>query len=75
MSQFTLYENKDKSSNKAYPYFVDVQNHLMNELNSRLVIPLTPTTLCILIDHLKRSVITAYTIIVVNTSQLYAQSF
>jgi toxin CcdB len=44
MSQFTLYENKDKSSNKTYPYFVDVQNHLMNELNSRLVIPLTPIT-------------------------------
>jgi toxin CcdB len=44
MSQFTLYENKDKSSNKTYPYFVDVQNHLMSELNSRLVIPLSPIT-------------------------------
>lgn len=42
MSQFTLYENKDKNSNKTYPYFVDVQNNLMNQLNSRLVIPLSP---------------------------------
>jgi len=44
MSQFTLYANKDKSTSKTYPYFVDVQNNLMSELNSRLVIPLTPTT-------------------------------
>lgn len=42
MSQFTLYLNNDKSSKKTYPYFVDVQNNLLNDLNSRLVIPLTP---------------------------------
>ena len=42
MSQFTLYANKDKGSNKTYPYFVDVQNNLMSQLNSRLVIPLSP---------------------------------
>jgi len=42
MSQFTLYLNKDKSSKKTYPYFVDVQNNLLSDLNSRLVIPLTP---------------------------------
>lgn len=44
MSQFTLYLNKDKSSKKTYPYFVDVQNNLLSDLNSRLVIPLTPST-------------------------------
>lgn len=43
MSQFTLYLNKDKSSKKTYPYFVDVQNNLLSDLNSRLVIPLTPS--------------------------------
>jgi len=42
MSQFTLYLNNDKSSKKTYPYFVDVQNNLLSDLNSRLVIPLTP---------------------------------
>ncbi len=41
MSQFTLYKNKDKSSKKTYPYFVDVQNNLLSNLNSRMVIPLT----------------------------------
>ncbi|PID43667.1 MAG: plasmid maintenance protein CcdB [Gammaproteobacteria bacterium] len=44
MSQFSLYRNNDKKSKKTYPYFVDVQNNLLSELNSRLVIPLAPTT-------------------------------
>ena len=41
MGQFTLYKNEDSSSNKTYPYFVDVQHSLLSNLNSRLVIPLT----------------------------------
>jgi toxin CcdB len=41
MSQFTLYENLNKDSRKAYPYFVDIQNDLVDSLNTRLVIPLT----------------------------------
>ncbi|GGK50372.1 CcdB family protein [Aliivibrio fischeri] len=45
MSQFTLYKNKDKSSTKTYPYFVDVQSDLLDNLNTRLVIPLTPIEL------------------------------
>ena len=42
MSQFTLYRNTNKSSNKTYPYFVDIQNDLLCELNTRVVIPLSP---------------------------------
>lgn len=42
MAQFTLYRNEDSSSNGTYPYFVDVQNSLLSDLNSRLVIPLSP---------------------------------
>ena len=42
MSQFSLYKNNDRSSNKIYPYLIDVQNDLLSDLNSRLVIPLTP---------------------------------
>ncbi|MCU7940648.1 MAG: CcdB family protein [gamma proteobacterium symbiont of Bathyaustriella thionipta] len=42
MSQFTLYKNENKSSNKTYPYLVDVQNDFFDELNSRIVIPLSP---------------------------------
>ena len=41
MPQFSLYKNNDISSNETYPYFIDVQNDLLSDLNSRLVIPLT----------------------------------
>jgi len=41
MSQFTLYKNENKNSKKAYPYFIDVQSDLLDDLNSRLVIPLS----------------------------------
>lgn len=42
MAQFTVYENQNQDSKETYPYFVDVQNNLLDSLNSRLVIPLTP---------------------------------
>ncbi len=42
MSQFTLYKNEDSASNQVYPYFLDVQHELLNDLNSRVVIPLSP---------------------------------
>lgn len=45
MPQFSLYKNNDKSTSTAYPYFVDVQSELLDTLNTRLVIPLTPTAL------------------------------
>ena len=41
MSQFTVYINEDDSSNDTYPYFIDIQNSLLDDLNSRLVIPLS----------------------------------
>jgi len=41
MPQFTLYKNENKKSKKAYPYFIDVQNDLLDDLNSRMVIPLS----------------------------------
>ena len=41
MSQFMLYKNEDHTTNKAYPYFVDIQNTLLSDLNTRLVIPLS----------------------------------
>ncbi len=42
MAQFSLYKNEDSASNDAYPYFIDIQNSLLSDLNSRLVIPLSP---------------------------------
>ena len=44
MAQFMLYRNVDDSSNEAYPYFVDIQNSLLEDLTSRVVIPLSPHT-------------------------------
>ncbi|MEE9339162.1 MAG: CcdB family protein [Methylococcaceae bacterium] len=41
MQQFTLYKNENKNSKKTYPYFIDVQNDLLDDLNSRVVIPLS----------------------------------
>lgn len=42
MQQFDLYVNTDQDTNQTYPYFVDIQNGLLDTLNSRVVIPLTP---------------------------------
>lgn len=42
MEQFDLYVNPDQDTNQTYPYFVDIQNSLLDTLNSRVVIPLTP---------------------------------
>ena len=40
--QFDIYENTEKDTKKVYPYFVDIQTNLLDSLNSRAVIPLTP---------------------------------
>ncbi len=40
MSQFTVYQNPSSSSKKSYPYLLDVQHSVIDELSTRLVIPL-----------------------------------
>ena len=42
MNQFTVYENENETTRSTYPYVIDVQNNLVNSLNTRLVIPLAP---------------------------------
>jgi toxin CcdB len=42
MPQFDYYANTDKETNNTYPFIVDVQDALLDGLNSRVVIPLTP---------------------------------
>lgn len=42
MAQFDYYTNTDKDTNNTYPFFVDIQDDLLDGLNSRVVIPLTP---------------------------------
>ena len=40
MSQYTIYENLNPNTKKAYPYVMDVQTVLLSELGTRIVIPL-----------------------------------
>jgi len=40
MAQFDYYANTDKDTNTTYPFIVDVQDALLDGLNSRVVIPL-----------------------------------
>ena len=42
MAQFHVYENPSKESRKAYPYFLDIQSNLLDELRTTVVIPLSP---------------------------------
>lgn len=41
MAQFTVYKNKNPRSKTIYPLLVDAQADLLDELQTRLVIPLT----------------------------------
>ncbi|MDW0358384.1 CcdB family protein [Halomonas venusta] len=40
MAQFDVYPNPSKASKAHYPYLVDIQSSLLNELTTRIVIPL-----------------------------------
>lgn len=41
MAQFSVYRNKNPDSKGVYPYLVDVQADLLEDLQTRVVIPLT----------------------------------
>ena len=41
MAQFTIYRNKSPRSKSTYPFLIDVQSDLLDELQTRVVIPLT----------------------------------
>jgi CcdB protein. len=42
MAQFSAYHNLNPLSKNTYPYLLDIQTTLLNDLETRLVIPLTP---------------------------------
>ena len=44
MAQFTLYRNKNPRTRTLYPLLLDVQCDLLEELQTRVVIPLTKAT-------------------------------
>lgn len=58
MKQFDLYHNTDPDSCQTYPFFVDVQTDLLEQLTSRVVIPIAaannaksfPKNLCPIVE-------------------------
>lgn len=45
MAQFTAYENPNKATKKTYPYLLDIQSNLLDDLRTTIVIPLCTTNL------------------------------
>jgi toxin CcdB len=41
MAQYIAYENLNKDSRKLYPYLLDIQSNLLEDLETTTVIPLT----------------------------------
>lgn len=44
MAQFTVYRNKNARTKSTFPLLVDVQSNLLEDLQTRVVIPLTKAT-------------------------------
>ena len=44
MAQFTVYRNKNPRTRSALPFLLDVQSDLLENLETRVVVPLCPTT-------------------------------
>lgn len=44
MAQFSVYKNPNGKTQGAYPYLLDIQNDLLDNLATRVVVPLTPAT-------------------------------
>jgi toxin CcdB len=40
MPQFDVYKNPSKITREAYPYITDIQNSLISDITTRIVIPL-----------------------------------
>lgn len=45
MTQFAAYKNKNTATKQQYPYLLDIQNDLLSDLRTTVVIPLSPSTL------------------------------
>ncbi len=45
MTQFTVYKNPNRLTQKNYPYLLDIQTNLLSTLRTTVVIPLMPKKL------------------------------
>ncbi len=43
--QFDIYANKNKATNKEFPYLLDIQSGTLKKLATRIVVPLTPSSM------------------------------
>lgn len=44
MAQFKVYENPNEATHQTYPYLLDIQSNLLDELRTTVVIPLSPAS-------------------------------
>lgn len=44
MPQFTAHKNSNAATRARFPFLLDVQNNLLDELETRVAIPLAPAT-------------------------------
>ncbi len=40
MAQFDVYKNENDQTNQKVPYLLDIQNDILDSINTRIVIPL-----------------------------------
>lgn len=52
MAQFDVYVNPSKTSRKAYPYILELQNDVIAEITTRIVVPLADYS-CMSDEHFK----------------------
>ena len=45
MPQFHLYKNSNKTTQKTYPYLLDIQSNLLSDIRTTVVVPLMPNRL------------------------------
>lgn len=45
MAQFAVYRNKNPQTRSAVPFLLDVQNDLLDDLETRVVVPLYPISM------------------------------
>ena len=43
MAQFIAYKNPNRRTQKTYPYLLDIQSNLLDDLRTTIVIPLCPS--------------------------------
>lgn len=85
MAQFTAYQNPNPASRRQYPYLLDIQSDLLDDLRTTIAVPLCPSGSVVSITISKLNPVvdiegTAYTVMVqdmagVDRSQLGKKAY